>query len=233
MRKIAKLVAMTVLLGGCGWDRTATAPEIQLCFFMCDGITHRPVLFELSPDHAIVLLGDTVRFRTWSCPTGDYGCGTAGNLAANWAIRGDAATLIHPSGLHEVAEVLLRAHTTGKSQISAWSVIDTLLRQTSELVVVDSSAVTMVTMSGFAVDSIEAGRTVTSTAWLRMEGYEFVRGLPTEWAVSDTAVAEFSGSTISEYGFESRALRLKQPGQLEIIARFRDVADTVRLRVVR
>ena len=222
---------MVVCLGACNLDM-GTGITLT-CLLDCTGV----VPYQVAPPVERILVGDTVTFYSYTCPTAALLCGADANAASTWTIDGSTAVATAPppstSATVADAKVLVRgvspgtARVIGKSRSNAW--VDTSL-----VIVADSSVITTIDMRNATpyLDTLRLGVNRSLIALLKDASGNVYHAWPTEWSSSDTSVLAIGGIVAPLGGLGQRMAIPRSAGTVEVRTRFRDVTASVRLTVV-
>lgn len=187
-----------------------------------------PVAFAVSPDSANMLVRDTLTLSAWRCPTGCVL--TSDPVVSVWTITGDAVVSTNaPVPLSPTSRVPLRAVAVGESMVTAVASDDDTKRQTVRIRVADSSAITSIALQTCCngKDTVVTYGDVLSSM-LDQDGRRY-RAAPTQWSVSDSSMITLGEG--SNFGPDSRSIRVHKQGLVEIRATFLNVEGRVQVFV--
>jgi len=222
----AQLIPTLFVLVGC-YSIGATAPDDLQDFFGGLGPFSIPLM--LVPDQLSMLKGDSAQM---------YITSSENISVATWSVSGRALLFAPPGGSLDTAvhvarsDVRVKAVRVGIDSVIASATIGGY-RDTAEVQVVDSSAVTMISLYRDRGDTLKVGLTGGIEVMLKRDSTHLVRGLPTAVTISDSTVLSLQPPEDYYTGFPGRYfMRANKAGKVKVTFEFLSVRNSVDIVVL-
>ena len=195
------------------------------CDWFCDTFWLQP-----RTGYRTMLLGDTMRVQIGFAPD-------AGVTARHWRVTGRSYRIVDGDSLvtalaRPSSTVLLRAVATGSDTLRALAAVDTTLQATLALRVVDSSAITAISVSSPPSPTFHLQQ--RASIWVSLTDHtgEAVTWMKPAFTISDTTVVVADGVQEPAYGTNVLFKPLRE-GEVDVTLRFGGLRRIVHLIIVK